>query len=296
MSAEQEILRNGFVGFSKEIASLYVKPLLDEDILRVTRDRVQIRNLVVPRERVVYLHIALTQLRSPDSLYPIRQGANGFTVEKVKAARGNDVVDAYRITSNASDHTSILLTKKLAWELWEVIAFFIPVLDGPNTDNPLPKSVPFQPHQEESHAENFGPENFSDDDEEFEDDSEFEDDDEEDDGSRRYEYTPFPARPEGHAGLQDAVEKIINDFVMSNPNESFTWDGSQVTHTSTGRSFVLVSANEQEVLEWQDGEPIGAIAEAIVDGLQEYIDETYNETEESLDEEYPSAATADEVE
>jgi hypothetical protein len=137
----KRILREGLVGFNKEIAGLYVKPLLDEKILKVTKDHIQIMNLVVPRERVVFFHIALTQIRSPHEFFPIRQGRNGFTVEKAKAARGNTVVDAYRVTSNASDGTSILLTKKLAWELWEVVAFFIPVLDKP-LDNPLPRTYP----------------------------------------------------------------------------------------------------------------------------------------------------------
>lgn len=125
---------NDFLTYDKGIAGMYVSPLLDEGILKVTKDHVQIMELVIPRRRVVLFHIALCQLRSPESFFPIAQGANGFTVEKVLAARGNDIIESYRITSNAEDKGSIILTKRLAWELWEVVAFFIPKPEATGND------------------------------------------------------------------------------------------------------------------------------------------------------------------
>lgn len=107
----------------KEIAEEYVAPLLSEDILKVTKDHVKIMNLVIPRDRVVYFHIALTVLRRGEA---VQQSERGFTVEPTTVARGNDIVEGYKITSNAEDKGEIFLTRKLAAELWEVLAFFIP--------------------------------------------------------------------------------------------------------------------------------------------------------------------------
>lgn len=129
LKTENDIHLSERVEFSKEIAGHYVAPLLSEGILKVTRDHIQIMSLVIPRDRVVLFHIALCQLRHPDEYYPIRQGKRGFTVEKVSVAHGNDVFSGYKVTSNADDRASVILTKKLAWELWEVVAFFIPKPD-----------------------------------------------------------------------------------------------------------------------------------------------------------------------
>lgn len=108
---------------SKEIAGDYVAPLLDEGILTVTPDHIKIMSLTIPRQRVFFFHLALLQLRGPN--LPVHQGQLGFDVEAVKVARGNDVYDGYKITSNAGDKGSILLTRDLAWELLEVTAFFV---------------------------------------------------------------------------------------------------------------------------------------------------------------------------
>jgi hypothetical protein len=281
------ILRKGYAEYSKEIAGGYVKPLLSENILQVSKDHIKIRNLIVSRERVVFLHIALTQLRSPATMYPVRQGVNGFTVEKVKAARGNDVVDAYRITSNASDHTSILLTKKLAWELWEVIAFFIPSWEAP-LDNPLPKTTYFGDREESPRVEDPEPENFSDDDEDFEDDQE-----NDDEGPITFDYTPFPA---GSVELSNVIWAVLDKFVKSPPSETFTFDGNVIEHSSTGMQFVIVSSNESEHVEWDEGHPFGDMVVAVSEALNAYSVETYNEPEEFLDDDFVADYETDEVE
>jgi hypothetical protein len=107
----------------KEIAQEYVAPLLSEDILKVTKDHVTIMSLVIPRDRVVYFHIALTVLRRGEA---ITQSERGFTVSPVHVADGNEVIAGYKIVSNAEDKGEIFLTRKLAAELWEVLAFFLP--------------------------------------------------------------------------------------------------------------------------------------------------------------------------
>ena len=275
-SAETEILRNGLVGFNKSIASEYVKPLLDENILSVTRDHIRIRTMTVPRERVVFLHVALTQLRSPQTQFPITQGRNGFSVEQIKAARGNDVVDAYRITSNAEDHTSIILTRKLAWELWEVIAFFIPTLTEPS-DNPLPKSEkPFSAEDIPEAAES-----------DADDDSE---DEEEDDGPVTFDYTPFPMDAMKTMGLINVVTPLIHN------RHFYTIQASDYRLADDqGNVFVIASSNESEHAEWEEGSEWGNfLMDELIPALHDFSVETYNNDEETLDDESEDFTPTDE--
>ncbi len=107
-----------------EIAESFVGPLLSEDILSVRKDHVQIMGLTIPRHRLVYFHLALSQLRMG---YPVSQSANGFSVEPITIVRGNDTEPGYRIVDNIDNDSSILLTRKLAAELYEVLLFFVEV-------------------------------------------------------------------------------------------------------------------------------------------------------------------------
>lgn len=107
----------------KEVAEMYVTPLLREGILRVAPDKIKVMDLVIPRNRVVYFHIALTGLRSGAT---VKQSEKGYTYETVTLVDGNDTERGYKITSNVEGEGHILLTRDIAWELWEVVAFFIP--------------------------------------------------------------------------------------------------------------------------------------------------------------------------
>jgi len=106
----------------KEIAEAYVGPLLSEGILKVTPSHIHIMNLVIERERVVYFYIALSQLRTGNKYV---HGTRGFTVEPVTLVSGNNTQQGYKISSNADDKGSVVLTRKLATEVSEVVAFFI---------------------------------------------------------------------------------------------------------------------------------------------------------------------------
>ena len=116
----------------KEIAEAYVGELLAEKILKVTKDHIQIMDLVIPRERVVYFQVALSTVRMETK---VAQSANGYTVEPVTIVNGNNTMAGYSINSNVEGEGKILLTRKLATELYEVVAFFIPkTLDKQPTD------------------------------------------------------------------------------------------------------------------------------------------------------------------
>jgi hypothetical protein len=124
LEAELEIINCALLAKTplKEIAEAYVGPLLSEGILKVTPSHVHIMNLVIERDRVVYFFIALSQLRTGTKY---AHGTRGFTVEPITVVSGNDTQDGYKITSNAEDAGSVVLTRKLAAEVWEVVAFFV---------------------------------------------------------------------------------------------------------------------------------------------------------------------------
>ena len=111
----------------RDIAESYIAPLLAEGILKVHKDHIQIMDLVIPRERVVYLHIILTALRAGA---PLAQSPRGYTVTPVTLINGNDAQPGYKIVSNVPEEGEILLTRKLATELWEVTGFFIPKINS----------------------------------------------------------------------------------------------------------------------------------------------------------------------
>jgi len=115
----------------KEIAEAYVGSLLAENILQVTKAHIKIMNLVIPKERLVYFHIALSVLRLNE---PNKQNVKGYSIEPKLLVSGNDTFPGYSITSNVEGEGSILITRKLATELVEVLAFFIPVLDTDNAE------------------------------------------------------------------------------------------------------------------------------------------------------------------
>lgn len=282
---EATLLRAGFADYNKDIAGSYVKPLLDENILRVTKDHIKIKGLIIPRGRVVWFHIALTQLRSPDEFYPIRQGINGFTVEKVKAARGNEIVDAYRITSNAEDHMSILLTKKLAWELWEVVAFFIPKLDAP-LDEPQPRTPPVP----EAGDSNKSLDDLQQDFDYGENEDSDEEEDDEEDGPVTFDYQPFPLEAmRGDSKLYEVV-LTANDKRYTISGDS----GGLEIWGDNGERFVVASANESEHAEWDEGSEWGEyLTNVMIPALHQFSVETYNDDDETLDEEYPEDVDTD---
>ena len=135
---------------SKEIAEVYVGTLLSEGILRVTPAHVQIMDLIIPRDRVVYFFIALAQLRTGEKY---AHSERGFTVVPVTVVHGNDAEQGYRITSNADDKGSVLLTRRLAAEVYEVVAFFVrepdPATFVPKAQRTLLKSTVDTYHSEE---------------------------------------------------------------------------------------------------------------------------------------------------
>jgi len=116
----------------KEIAEAFVVPLLEENILSVRRDHIQIMGLVIPRQRLVYFHLALSQLRSEQ---PIKQSDKGYSVEQVTIVNGNDTEPGYKITDNSDNDKSILLTRRLAAELYEVIHYFVDIPTIDKTEN-----------------------------------------------------------------------------------------------------------------------------------------------------------------
>ena len=116
----------------KEIAEAFVVPLLEENILSVRRDHIQIMGLVIPRQRLVYFHLALSQLHSEQ---PIKQSDKGYSVEQVTIVNGNDTEPGYKITDNSDNDKSILLTRRLAAELYEVIHYFVDIPTIDKTEN-----------------------------------------------------------------------------------------------------------------------------------------------------------------
>lgn len=114
---------------AKEIAAQYVTPLLQEGILKVSAETIQIMDLAVPRKRLALFHIALHWVIAG---VESEQGPNGYTAVKVTVIHGNDAEAGFKITSNlaADNGQYILLTRKIACELFEIINYFV-ALDTP---------------------------------------------------------------------------------------------------------------------------------------------------------------------
>ena len=106
----------------REIAEAHVGVLLSEGIFEVTKGHIKVMNLTVPREKIIYFQIILNALRIDQ---PIKQ-AHGYTVTPVTVARGNDTFSGYKVESKVDKEGSIILTRKLASELSEVVPYFIP--------------------------------------------------------------------------------------------------------------------------------------------------------------------------
>lgn len=129
---QQEVAKQMSKVPCKEIAEAYVGELLAEKILKVTKDHIQIMDLVIPRERVVYFQVALSTIRMETK---VAQSANGYTVQPTTVVHGNDSFAGYSVTSNIEGEGKIVLTRKLAAELYEVVAFFIPKTLDKTTTN-----------------------------------------------------------------------------------------------------------------------------------------------------------------
>jgi hypothetical protein len=122
----------------KQIANIYVKPLLSEGILAVSPEHISIMGLTISRKRIVLFYIALSMSRMDKDKLPHAQGDNGFTVAPTWLKNGNDVYEGFKISSNSTEEPGdILLTKELIAELLEVVPFFIPELLELNVDRTL---------------------------------------------------------------------------------------------------------------------------------------------------------------
>ena len=125
-AAELAVCKALMLAPMKDVAGRYVGPLLSENILSVSPQTVKIMGLVIPRNKLALFLLALHWIIAG---VEGAQGSNGYTYSKVQVARGMDVLSGFKIESNVTGEGSILLTRQIACELYEIVLYLCS-LDG----------------------------------------------------------------------------------------------------------------------------------------------------------------------
>ncbi len=84
---------------------------------------------------------------------------------------------------------------------------------------------------------------------------------------------------------------------MNTPYSLSSFSAPQSVVSDDGQAFVIVSSNESEHAEWDEGSEWGDfLTNTLIPALHEFSVETYNELEEFLDEDFVADYETDEVE
>lgn len=126
------------------------KELIDEQILKVERHQIVIHTITVPRDRLLFFQLALGASLNGDVI--THKGEYGYMTDKTKALDYyGDEVSAWCITSNTEgeDDQKLLVTRKLATELYEVVQFLL----GDNPPTPIVKAPTSEVESEQDERE-----------------------------------------------------------------------------------------------------------------------------------------------